>query len=81
MKLANEFHISLGRTVPIRIHQVDTMVHMLRRKFERQKRFWIEFGNWEVFVNDDRTRTFLALEVVATGYSEVRSSAISILQF
>jgi hypothetical protein len=81
MKLATEFHISLGRTVPIRIHQVDTMVHMLRRKFEGPKRFWMDFGSWEVFVNDDRTRSFLSLEVVAAGYSEVRSSAISILLF
>jgi hypothetical protein len=54
---------------------------MLRRKFEGQKRFWMDFGSWEVFVNDDRTRSFLSLEVVAAGYSEVRSSAISILLF
>jgi len=72
IKLATEFHISLGRTVPIRIHQVDTMVHMLRRKFEGQKRFWVEFSSWEVFVNDDRTRSFLSIEVVATGYSEIK---------
>ena len=30
VKLPTEFHVSLGRTVPIRIHQVDTMVYMLR---------------------------------------------------
>lgn len=40
IKLASEFHISLGHTVPIRIHQVDTIVPMLRRKFESQKR-WV----------------------------------------
>ncbi|XP_024392519.1 uncharacterized protein [Physcomitrium patens] len=72
IKLATEFHISLGRTVPIRIHQIDTMVHLLRRKFEGQKRFLVEFGTWEVFVNDDRTRSFLSLEVVATGYAEIK---------
>lgn len=78
IKLATEFHISLGRTVPIRIHQIDTMVHLLRRKFEGQKRFLVEFGTWEVFVNDDRTRSFLSLEVVATGYAEVEPSEIPI---
>lgn len=31
----------------------------------------MEFGSWEVFVNDDRTRCFLSLEVVAAGTSEV----------
>jgi len=72
IKLASEFHISLGHTVPIRIHQVDTIVPMLRRKFESQKRFWVEFGSWEVFINDDRTRSFLSLEIVAAGTPEIQ---------
>lgn len=38
MKFLNEYHVSLGRTVPIRIHQVDSIVPMLRRKFESQRR-------------------------------------------
>lgn len=57
------------------------MVHMLRRKFEGQERFSVDFGSWEVFVNDDRTRSFLSLEIVATGYAEVRPSPISMLGF
>lgn len=36
--LGREFHISLGRTVPIRVHQVDTIVTMLRQKLQFQKR-------------------------------------------
>lgn len=72
IKLTTEFHISLGLTVPIRIHQADTMVHMLRRKFQGQKQFWIEFSCWEVFVNDDKTRSFLSLEVLTTGFSEIK---------
>ncbi|KAA3454025.1 U6 snRNA phosphodiesterase-like [Gossypium australe] len=28
--LGREFHISLGRTVPIRVHQIDSIVTMLR---------------------------------------------------
>lgn len=38
LKLATEFHISLSRTVPIRIHQIDSIVPMLRHKFASQKR-------------------------------------------
>jgi 2'-5' RNA ligase len=71
-KEPGEFHISLGRTCPIRIHQADTMVHMLRQKMKGENRFPVEFSSWEVFVNDDRTRTFLSLEVLATGYGEIK---------
>ncbi|KAK1272500.1 hypothetical protein QJS04_geneDACA012536 [Acorus gramineus] len=66
-----EFHISLGRTVPIRVHQIDSIVPMLRQKLQSQKRYWIEFTKWEVFVNDDHTRTFLSLEVTGEGLYEI----------
>lgn len=36
--LGREFHISLGRTVPIRVHQIDSMVSMLRQKLQTQQR-------------------------------------------
>lgn len=35
--LGREFHISLGRTVPIRVHQIDSVVAMLRQKLQFQK--------------------------------------------
>lgn len=96
-----EFHISLGRTVPIRVHQIDSTVAMLRQRLQSQRRcdyrlfsshfdtlfimmrflilffffvlsrYWIDFSKWEVFVNDDRTRTFLSLEVITGGLLEV----------
>lgn len=34
-------------------------------------RYWIDFSKWEVFVNDDHTRTFLSLEVITGGLLEV----------
>nr|KJB45107.1 hypothetical protein B456_007G289400 [Gossypium raimondii] len=69
--LGREFQISLGRTVPIRVHQIDSIVTMLRQKLQFQKRYWIDFNKWEVFINDDRTRTFLSLEVVTEGLPEI----------
>lgn len=69
--LGREFHISLGRTVPIRVHQIDSIVTMLRQKLQSQKRYWIYFNKWEVFVNDEQTRTFLSLEVSAGGLPEI----------
>ncbi|KAH7537769.1 uncharacterized protein LOC107414068 [Ziziphus jujuba] len=70
--LERELHISLGRTVPIRLHQIDTVVTMLRQKLQLQRRYWIDFSKWEIFVNDDCTRTFLSMEVVAAGLVEIR---------
>lgn len=36
-KLAQEYHLSLSRTVPIRVHQINSIVAMLQHKFECQK--------------------------------------------
>lgn len=36
--LGREFHVSLGRTVPIRVHQRETMVGMLRQRLHSQRR-------------------------------------------
>ncbi|KAF8412472.1 hypothetical protein HHK36_000436 [Tetracentron sinense] len=69
--LGREFHISLGRTVPIRAHQIDSIVTMLRQKLQSQRQFSIDFSKWEVFVNDDRTRSFLSMEVIAGGLAEI----------
>ncbi|CAI9762328.1 unnamed protein product [Fraxinus pennsylvanica] len=70
--LGREFHVSLGRTIPIRVHQRESMVGMLRQRLHSQRRYWIDFNKWEVFVNDDRTRTFLSMEVTTGGLSEIR---------
>ncbi|KAI4384701.1 hypothetical protein MLD38_002820 [Melastoma candidum] len=67
-----EFHISLGRCVPIRVHQIDSVVSILRQKLHPPKRYWIEFSEWQVFVNDERTRSFLSLEVTTRGLGEIR---------
>ncbi|KAK7339359.1 hypothetical protein VNO77_20020 [Canavalia gladiata] len=69
--LGREFHISLGRTVPVRVHQIDSIVSMLRQKLQTQHHYWIDFNKWEVFVNDDQTRTFLSLEVLQGGLVEI----------
>ncbi|KAH1131455.1 hypothetical protein J1N35_002833 [Gossypium stocksii] len=44
---------------------------MLRQKLQFQKRYWIDFNKWEVFMNDDRTCTFLSLEVITGGLPEI----------
>ncbi|KAJ8480405.1 hypothetical protein OPV22_024132 [Ensete ventricosum] len=71
MLLGREFHVSLGRTVPIKVHQIDSIVAMLRQKFQSQRRYRVEFNKWDVFVNDEQTRSFLALEILGGGLSEI----------
>ncbi|XP_024012392.1 U6 snRNA phosphodiesterase isoform X2 [Eutrema salsugineum] len=69
--LGREFHISLGRSVPLRVHQINSVVSLLRQKLQFHKRYWIDFNKWEVFVNDDCTRSFLSLEITTSGLSEI----------
>ncbi|KAB2598453.1 U6 snRNA phosphodiesterase-like [Pyrus ussuriensis x Pyrus communis] len=69
--LGRKLHISLGRTVPVRVNQIDSLVTMLRQKLQIQRRYWIDFSKWEVFVNDDQTRTFVSIEVIAAGLAEI----------
>ncbi|EMS63680.1 hypothetical protein TRIUR3_35251 [Triticum urartu] len=59
--LGREFHV----------HQIDSLVAMLRQKFQSQQRYWMDFNKWEHFVNDDSTRSFLSLEVTRTGLPEI----------
>ncbi|KAG6543184.1 hypothetical protein Mapa_015433 [Marchantia paleacea] len=72
-KFGGEYHISLSRTVAVRVHQIDSVVSMLRRRFSSQNRYFAEFGSWEVFTNDERTRTFLSLEVIKAGVCEMQT--------
>ena len=44
LSLAKEYHISLSRTVPILIHQIDSIVSMLQNKFDCQKGSVIYFS-------------------------------------
>ncbi|PKA53309.1 hypothetical protein AXF42_Ash010039 [Apostasia shenzhenica] len=66
-----DFHISLGRTVPIKVHQIVSIVSMLRQRFQLERRYWMEFNKWDVFINDEHTRSFLSLEITGGGLSEI----------
>ncbi|XP_030507585.2 uncharacterized protein LOC115722504 isoform X1 [Cannabis sativa] len=73
--LGREFHISLGRTVFFNHNDSNhfhSLLPMLQHKLNHQTRYWIDFSKWEVFVNDQRTRTFLSLEVTSTGLAEIK---------
>ncbi|KAL6283159.1 hypothetical protein ACE6H2_014088 [Prunus campanulata] len=42
--LGREFHISLGTTVPIRVHLVDSLLTVLWQKLQIQRRYGIGIG-------------------------------------
>lgn len=54
--LGREFHISLGRTVPIRVHQIDSVVSMLRQKLQTQHQsvffffFFVQLWKMELLI-------------------------------
>jgi hypothetical protein len=58
--------VSLSRTCPIRLPLAETLLTTLRNNLHRVKRFSLRVHPiLEVFLNDDKTRTFLALKVSA----------------
>lgn len=63
-------HLSLSRTVAIRHLQISELVAKLKRALLRTERFIMSFQGWEAFVNDDGTRTFLAVPV-SQGHAQV----------
>ncbi|KAL4519116.1 hypothetical protein Ndes2526A_g00220 [Nannochloris sp. 'desiccata'] len=60
------YHVSLSRTLPIRLVLAEPLLTSLRNNLHQVKRFSLRIHPvLEVFLNDDKTRTFLALKVSA----------------
>eukprot|EP01087_Luapelamoeba_hula_P005582 TRINITY_DN1562_c2_g1_i2.p1 TRINITY_DN1562_c2_g1~~TRINITY_DN1562_c2_g1_i2.p1 ORF type:complete len:221 (+),score=11.74 TRINITY_DN1562_c2_g1_i2:27-689(+) len=68
--ITSGYHVSLSRTVALRRHQITPFIQLLRSAFQDQPRFEMEFSEHEVFINDDHTRSFIALRV-AEGKSHI----------
>lgn len=71
LAVAQEYHVSLAKPTAVRYHQIESLLELLRHKLRYRQGFEIEFGVWQPFTNDDRSRSFLALEVVTTGLKEL----------
>lgn len=71
-----EFHISLSRTVAIRHHWIEPLVDSLRIHLKTIKASLSDLSTVKLFTNDEKTRTFLCLEIseedtdVLKGYVE-----------
>ncbi|XP_046843265.1 U6 snRNA phosphodiesterase-like [Xenia sp. Carnegie-2017] len=66
-----DFHVSISRTVPIRHHWIKPLTKLLEHGFHGKRRFICDFQKVSLYVNDDRTRTFLALDVTI-GISQLK---------
>lgn len=60
-----EWHVSCSRTVAIRAPQIESLRRSLSHSLRRTRAITYSFGGWRSFVNDEKTRTFVAMEVGA----------------
>ncbi|XP_078257796.1 U6 snRNA phosphodiesterase 1 isoform X1 [Rhinoraja longicauda] len=65
MTRVTEFHISLSQTVVLRHHWISIFVESLKEKMTFFDRFYCLSDKVKIYTNEERTRTFLGLEVSA----------------
>lgn len=56
-------HVSCSRTVSVRSTQKESLRRALSHALRRTKSFVCSFDGWDVYVNDERTRTFFVLKM------------------
>ncbi|KAF5269886.1 hypothetical protein FQR65_LT05684 [Abscondita terminalis] len=61
----NNFHISLTKTVVLKHHWIDSFMQSVQDKLQSIKRFVIVFGSLTVYCNEERTRTFIAFQIIS----------------
>uniref|UniRef100_A0A182K0F9 U6 snRNA phosphodiesterase n=1 Tax=Anopheles christyi TaxID=43041 RepID=A0A182K0F9_9DIPT len=61
--LIDRMHLSLTKTFTIRHHNINPFVENLREQLAGRRRFRLEFSGLQVYVNEERTRTFLGVRV------------------
>lgn len=62
----SNYHVSLSRTLPIRLPLAEPLLTSLRNNLHQIKRFTLQIHPiLQVFLNDDKARTFLALKLSA----------------
>ena len=59
----HDFHVSISRTVPIRHHWIEPLKELLEHAFRGKRKFVCDFPKLGIYVNDEKTRTFVALDV------------------
>ncbi|XP_064414516.1 U6 snRNA phosphodiesterase 1 [Latimeria chalumnae] len=65
-----EFHVSLSQTVALRYHWIEPFVQSLKERLAPFPRFYCTVERVKVYTNQEKTRTFLGLEV-STGHDQL----------
>ncbi|XP_042869134.1 U6 snRNA phosphodiesterase-like [Penaeus japonicus] len=60
---SSDLHISLTRTLILRLHWIQPLTEDLRAKLSKFSRFSLWLHGLSVYVNEERTRTFLGIRV------------------
>uniref|UniRef100_A0A182QX31 U6 snRNA phosphodiesterase n=1 Tax=Anopheles farauti TaxID=69004 RepID=A0A182QX31_9DIPT len=66
-----QMHLSLSKTVTLQYHNITPFVGKVRDRLARQRRFPVIFSGLQVYVNEERTRTFLGVRVSEDFYQEL----------
>lgn len=75
------FHLSLSRSAPVRLPQIDSLRASLRHSLRRIKPFEVIIGEAvDIFVNDDGTRTFISATAKAISLGASTSQKIGVQQ-
>ncbi|NXC50728.1 USB1 phosphodiesterase, partial [Penelope pileata] len=61
----DEFHVSLSQSVVLRYHWINPFVQSLKERLASFHRFFCVAGRVKVYTNQNKTRTFVGLEVSA----------------
>ncbi|KAL1518170.1 hypothetical protein ABEB36_001832 [Hypothenemus hampei] len=72
LRICEDFHLSLTRTVILKHHWIESFVATIRQYLNGFKKFFIFVDCIQVYCNDERTRTFLAMQV-ESGYDTLQS--------
>lgn len=68
-----EQHVSISKTVYLKQHQLGPFVQTVRDSIQGIKPFTLSFAQVSTLTNEEKTRSFVTLEV-GTGYNEVKTS-------
>lgn len=70
LKRVEDFHVSLSRVVVLKYHWINGFVESVRHIISNSAPFPLTLQGLSVYLNDDKTRTFLAVDV-ALGWKNV----------
>ncbi|CAH1964288.1 unnamed protein product [Acanthoscelides obtectus] len=70
LKQTDDFHISLSKTVILKYHWIPTFVESIKSRIELSRKFLVIFDGLKIYCNEERTRTFIGLQI-GSGYDSL----------